>query len=148
MVDGNGFPYRIGDTTRQWSEQAINAVKDVGIVESIEARRSRVQLSALDDALIARARDAAGLSELSTEEYLVERRLADHGPAGVVLREAAVFLFAREVPTIEHPNAGVRMFRVAGTERLTGARHNVQEFRGSREIFLVPSQQLERYSTR
>lgn len=128
MVDGNGFPYRIGDTTRQWSEQAINAVKDLGIVESAEARRSRVGLAALDDALIARARDAAGLGELSTEAYLVQHRLADHGAAGLVLREAAVFLFARDVPTIEHPTAGVRVFRVAGTQRQTGERHNVQEF--------------------
>lgn len=39
-----------------------------------------------------------------------------------------MFLFAREIETIEHPNAGVRVFRVAGTERLTGERHNVQEF--------------------
>lgn len=128
MVDGNGFPYRIGDTTRQWSEQAINAVKDLGIVESVEARRSRIQLAALDDALIARAREAAGLAELSSEDYLVRRRLADRSASGLVLREAAVFLFAREVQTIEHPSAGLRVFRVAGTERRTGEHHNVQEF--------------------
>jgi len=127
-VDGDGFPYRIGDTTREWSEQSINAVKDLGIVESVEARRSRVALAALDDVLISRARDAAGLFELSVEDYLVRRRLADRSPSGLVLREAAVFLFAREVQTIEHPSAGVRIFRVAGTERQTGERHNVQEF--------------------
>ena len=45
-----------------------------------------------------------------------------------VLREAAVFLFAQRPETIFHPNAGIRVFRVAGTERLTGTRHNVQEF--------------------
>jgi ATP-dependent DNA helicase RecG len=128
MVDGNGFPYRIGDSTRQFSEQRINAIKELGIVESIEARRSRVSLAALDDSLIVSARKAAGLAELSVDEYLVRRRLADRGPAGLVLREAAVFLFARTAEAIEHPSAGVRVFRVAGTERLTGERHNVQEF--------------------
>ena len=51
MVDGDGFPYRIGDTTRQTSEQAINAITDLGIVESIEARRSRVPLTALDESV-------------------------------------------------------------------------------------------------
>jgi len=128
MVDGNGFPYRIGDTTRQFSEERINAIKDLGIVDSVEARRSRAPLAALDDALIVKARDAAGLADLTIEDYLVRRRLADRGAAGVTLREAAVFLFAREIETIEHPSAGVRVFRVAGNERLTGERHNVQEF--------------------
>ena len=27
MVDGDGFPYRIGDSTRQFSEERINAIK-------------------------------------------------------------------------------------------------------------------------
>jgi hypothetical protein len=30
-----------------------------------------------------------------------------------VLREAAVLLFAQRVETISHPNAGIRVFRVA-----------------------------------
>lgn len=57
----------------------------------------------------------------------VRRRLADRAGAAIVLREAVVLLFAQHPETISHPNAGVRVFRVAGTERLTGARHNVQE---------------------
>ena len=128
MVDGNGFPYRIGDSTRQFSEERINAIKDLGIVESAEARRSKVTVVALDQALVTEARDASGLAGLSTEDYLVRRRLADRGVSGLSLREAAVFLFARDIEAIEHPHAGVRVFRVAGTERLTGERHNVQEF--------------------
>ncbi len=128
MVDGNGFPYRNGDATRQMSEQAINAIKQLGLVESVEARPSRVPVSALDDQLIASARDAAGLASLTLEQYLVRRRLADRAPGGLVLREAAVFLFAKAIETIEHPSAGVRVFRVAGTVRETGERHNVQEF--------------------
>jgi ATP-dependent DNA helicase RecG len=43
----------------------------------------------------------------------------------LVLRQAAELLFARLGP--DHPNAGVRVFRVVGTERRLGATHNVEE---------------------
>ena len=42
-----------------------------------------------------------------------------------MLRQAAELLFARLGP--DHPNAGVRVFRVVGTERRLGATHNVEE---------------------
>lgn len=128
MVVGDGFPYRIGDKTLQHSEQAINAYKDQGLIESAEARPASASIDDLDTDLIARARDAAGLQDLSVGDYLVRRRLADYRGTSLVLREAAVLLFARVPEAIAHPNAGVRVFRVAGTERLTGHRHNVQEF--------------------
>ena len=67
------------------------------------------------------ARRNAGLSELTNEEYLLKRKLADRrGRRFVALRNAAELLFARNGP--EHPNAGIRLFRVIGTERHTGAR--------------------------
>jgi ATP-dependent DNA helicase RecG len=128
MVQGDGYPYRIGDATSQFSEQKINTIKDQGLVESAEARRSSVDIAALDTSLLERARDASGATDLSLEDYLVRRRIADRVGAVVVLREAAVFLFALRPETIAHPNASVRIFRVAGTERLTGTQHNVQEF--------------------
>lgn len=128
MVEGDGFPYRIGDATRQFSEERINAIKDQGLVVSAEARRSNVQLAALDSGLVARAISAGGGADPSGPDYLVRRRLADRSGAATVLREAAVLLFAEVPETISHPNAGVRVFRVAGTERLTGTRHNVREF--------------------
>lgn len=127
-VEGDGYPYRIGDTTRQWSESSINAIKERGLIESAEARVSTATLAQLDDALIARAIEGAGLSGSSPVDYLVRRRLADRRGTDVVVRQAAELLFAREDHVIEHPNAGIRVFRVAGTERLTGAHHNVQEF--------------------
>src|SRR5690606_26813146 len=128
MVQGDGFPYRIADTTSQFSEQHINAIKDEGLVLSAEARRSTVDLAALDATLLARASEASGGVDASPANFLVRRRLADRVGSTVVLREAAVLLFAERPETIAHPNAGVRVMRVAGTERLTGARHNVQEF--------------------
>jgi len=71
---------------------------------------------------------ASGAGDALAADYLVRRRLADRAGAAIVLREAAVLLFAQRPETIFHPNAGIRVFRVAGSERLTGARHNVQEF--------------------
>jgi ATP-dependent DNA helicase RecG len=128
-VDGDGFPYRLGDPTRQFSEEYINAIKDVGGVMSAEARRASVQVDALDPALLARAVEAAGSVDASPAADLVRRRLADwFGPDQLVLRQAAVFLFAARPETIDHPNAGIRVMKVAGTERKHGQRYNVREY--------------------
>jgi ATP-dependent DNA helicase RecG len=51
--------------------------------------------------------------------------LADRRDRTLVLRQAAELLFQRGLP--EHPNAGVRIFRVVGRERMTGREHNVEE---------------------
>jgi ATP-dependent DNA helicase RecG len=128
MVDGDGFPYRISDTTSQFSEEKINAIKDQGLVLSTEARSTSVDLAELDPQLLAHAMATSGGGDASAADYLVRRRVADRAGAAIVLREAAVLLFAQRPETIFHPNAGIRVFRVAGTERLTGTRHNVQEF--------------------
>jgi len=75
--------------------------------------------------LPAKARQGAGLAALSDEEYLLKRKLADRRGNNVQLRRAAELLFARSGP--DHPNAGVRVFRVIGSERRTGPEHNVEE---------------------
>lgn len=128
MVTGDGYPYRIGDETVAFSEEKINRIKEQGLVESTEARRSSVSQDGLDWGLVSRACSAGGNEGESPDAFLVRRRLADRMGAAIVLREAAVLLFAAQPETIAHPNAGIRVFRVAGTERLVGARHNVQEF--------------------
>lgn len=87
-----------------------------------------MNLTELDPQLLTRAMVAGGGGDAFAADYLVRRRLADRVGAAVVLREAAVLLFAQRPETILHPNAGICVFRVAGTERLTGARHSVQEF--------------------
>jgi ATP-dependent DNA helicase RecG len=56
---------------------------------------------------------------------LLKRKLADRLGRGIALRRAAELLFAAEGP--DHPNAGVRVFRVIGTERRVGVEHNVEE---------------------
>ena len=102
---GNGFPLRIGDQTVQVSESHISALKWQGMAESWESRPSDSKLDELDDQLLAKARQGAGLSALSDEEYLLRRKLADRRGREIVLRKAAELLFARLGP--DHPNAGV-----------------------------------------
>jgi ATP-dependent DNA helicase RecG len=125
QVTGDGFPLRIGDQTIETSESKIRALKFQGLVESYESRPSSLALADLDRTLLARARQGAGLEALSDEDYLLKRKLADRRGSGLVLRQAAELLFAQRGP--EHPNAGVRVFRVVGTERRLGAEHNVEE---------------------
>ena len=55
QVQDDGYPYRIADSTKQWSEQKINAVKELGLIESAEGRPSRAGLAQLDALLIGRA---------------------------------------------------------------------------------------------
>ena len=124
-VDGRGFPLRIGDQTVQSSESQINALKVEGVKVSWEKSQSSATLADLDAGLLELARQNAGLSGLTDEEYLIKRKLAYRRGSNLVLSNAAELLFASEDP--DHPNAGVRLFRVIGTERHTGARYNVEE---------------------
>ncbi|MFO0760171.1 MAG: ATP-binding protein [Byssovorax sp.] len=125
MVEGDGFPLRMGDRTVAASESQIQALKLRGLVESWESRPSRLRLGDLDVGLLERARRGAGLIALSDEEYLLKRKLADRRGRDIVLRRGAELLFAKDGP--DHPNAGIRLFRVVGTERRLGAEHNVEE---------------------
>lgn len=128
MVTGDGFPRRCGDQVILESEEVINAIKTRNRRESYEQESCpEVGFDELDHDLIRRTAKAAGLGDLSVQEYLCQRRLADWRGEDLVLRRGAVLLFARRAHAIDHPNAGVRIFRVDGTERLTGPRHNVQE---------------------
>lgn len=125
QVVGDGFPLRIGDKTLQVSETQIRALKLQGLAESWESRPASCTLDDLDRELIASARQGAGLVAWSDEDYLLKRKLADRRGDRIQLRRAAELLFARLGP--DHPNAGVRIFRVIGTERKTGPEHNVEE---------------------
>ena len=125
QVDGDGFPLRMGDRTVQASESQIQALKFRGLAESWEALPARLTSDDLERTLLARAKSNAGLAALSDEEYLLKRKLADRRGAGIALRRAAELVFATAGP--DHPNAGIRVFRVIGTERRVGVEHNVEE---------------------
>jgi len=125
MVEGDGFPLRMGDRTVAASESQIKALKLRGLVESWESRPSPMRMDALDRSLLERARRGSGLQLLSNEEYLLKRKLADRHGRSIRLRRGAEILFANDGP--DHPNAGLRLFRVVGKERRLGAEHNVEE---------------------
>ncbi|MBN1334355.1 MAG: putative DNA binding domain-containing protein, partial [Deltaproteobacteria bacterium] len=125
QIDGDGFPLRMGDRTVQASESQILALKFQGLAGSWEGRPSPFAVADLDKDLLARARQGAGHPDWSDEDYLLARKLADRRGRGIVLRRAAELLFAGSGP--DHPNAGIRVFRVIGTERRLGPEHNVEE---------------------
>lgn len=130
MVHGDGFPRRIKDEVIQDSEEAINALKRRGQVESFESDLvPGVGLDALDATLIQQAARAAGLPPEDAEGYLLDRLLAERRGAELVLRRGALILFGASPHVLGHPNCGVRIFRVTGTERLTGTRNNVSELK-------------------
>ena len=115
----------MGDKTVRARESLIAVSKQQGMHESWESRRSPCTLDDLDSQLLARARAGAGLSAWTDEEYLLKRKLADRRGHQLLLRRAAELLFARYEP--DHPNAGIRVFRVIGTKRRFGVEHNVEE---------------------
>lgn len=128
MVVGDGFPRRIGDTVVQESEESINALKRRGRVESVEADVAHgVRLDALDLARVKQLQDRAGLAGMDPADFLCLRQVATRRGSALVLYQAALLLFAKSAAEVDHPNAGVRIFKVEGTERLTGARNNVLE---------------------
>jgi len=125
QVTGGGFPLRMGDQTVLASPDQIRALKFQGLVESFESRAATLSLDELDHDLLERAQGGGGVAGLSSLEYLDSRRLVDLRGSAPILRQAAELLFAKRLP--EHPNAGVRVFRVVGTERAFGIDHNVEE---------------------
>lgn len=127
MVNGNGYPVRVGDTCVKMPAEQINAWKQAGLVESWESRPSRLSLDDLDVALLERALTGAKDRTDGIAAYLLRRKLADDRAGQLVLRRAAELLFARRPEAIDHDNACVRIFRVMGTERKPGALHNVED---------------------
>ena len=128
MVTGDGFPRRVGDQVVADSEESINAIKARARTESIEADSAPgVGIDLLDPDRLRTAQQQAGLGQMEPADYLCRRELAAWRGQELVLRKAALLLFARNAWDIGHPNAGVRVFKVEGVERLTGARNNVLE---------------------
>lgn len=127
MVTGNGFPRRDLDEVHQSSEEAINRHKDAGLLGSPEARIATATLADLDETLIRRAMEGSAFDG-TPGEYLAARRLADPRGDELVLRQGAVWLFARNPVAIEHPNLGARVWRVNGTEQRFGPTRNVQDY--------------------
>ncbi|MBK9385765.1 MAG: putative DNA binding domain-containing protein [Planctomycetes bacterium] len=125
MVEGNGFPYRVGDQVRREPQEVINARKEAYRRVGYEQRFApEASLQDLDLELVKRFFAESPLGDRSPEELLQHFGLVEPRAGGYGIRNAALLLFARELSRW-HPRAGLRFFRVHGTERRHGGQRNV-----------------------
>jgi len=128
LLEGNGFPYRAGDTVVRESEEAINARKEayrrVGYEQMIrhEATLDDLDLDLARSILAKMVRGGRAM-----EEALEEYGLLHHSPDGVRVTNGALLLFGKRPLARWHPHADIRFFRVEGKERLHGVRRNVTQ---------------------
>ena len=131
MVDGDGFPYRVGDQIRLEPQEVINQRKQAYRTVGYD-RRTQPEAT-LDDLDLGLARDFLAGSvyrDRPAEDALGELGLILPKAGGVAVTNAALLLFAKRPFTRWHPRAGIRMFRVDGTERRHGKHRNVAQLEG------------------
>ncbi|MBI1852915.1 MAG: putative DNA binding domain-containing protein [Planctomycetes bacterium] len=128
MVDGNGFPYRAGDQVLREPQEVINqrkqAYRRVGYEQRIRADAS---LDDIDRELAMRLLADTVFRTRPLEDALERFGLIVPRPGGHAITNACLLLFAKPPLIKWHPHAGVRFFRVAGTERIHGVRRNVTQ---------------------
>lgn len=124
-VIGDGYPLRIGDSTVEVPQLEVRNRKFASMSESWVSLAASGSLNDLETGLIEQAKKGAGLGQLSTEDYLLRRKLAQRRGKHVVPRNAAELLF--DPMGGSHLNPGIRIFRVVGVKIRSGAEHNVEE---------------------
>jgi len=128
MVEGNGFPYRIGDQVHREPQEVINARKEAYRAVGYEQRfRPEASLDDLDPDLVGRFLAGTPLSARTPEGILEHFGLIQPRSGGWGITNAALLLFGRPPLARWHPRAGLRFFRVKGTERRHGSRRNVTQ---------------------
>ncbi len=128
MVDGDGFPYRVGDRVVKEPQEVINdrkqAYRRVGFEQRIRAEAS---VADLDLTLVERFLAGGPLAGRPPEEMLVRYGLLIPDAVKLRVTNAALLLFGRPPISRWHARAGIRFFRVAGTERKHGGDRNVEQ---------------------
>lgn len=128
MVDGNGFPYRAGDTVVREPQEVINdrkaAYRRVGFEPRIHPEAT---VGDLDLDLVREALKRTIHKDREPEEALQHYGLIAPKMGGYGVTNAALLLFSKGPMARWHPRAAVRVFRVAGKERQHGARRNVTQ---------------------
>ena len=128
MIDGNGFPYRVGDQVIREPQEVINQRKEAYRRVGYEQRiRADATLDDLDLELARTFLERTPVGTRPIDQVLERYGLIQSSAAGWRLTNAALLLFATMPLSHWHPRAGVRLFRVAGTRRLHGARRNVTQ---------------------
>ncbi len=128
MVDGDGFPYRVGDRVILEPQEVINERKQAYRTVGYEQRiRPEATLDDLDLDLAKAFLSETVYRDRSIEEVLGQFSLVVPKAGGLAITNAALLLFGQPPFARWHPRAGIRMFRVAGTERQHGKRRNVTQ---------------------
>ena len=128
MVEGNGFPLRVDDQVIRESEEAINARKQAYRRVGYERQtRAEATLEDIDLDLARKFFSETIHRDRSVEEALQQYGLIIPRSGGTAVTNAALLLFGRRPFTQWHPRAGIRLFRVSGTERRPGKDRNVEQ---------------------
>jgi len=126
LVEGDGFPYRAGATIIYEHQESINSRKEayrrVGFEQMI---RREATLNDLDLVLARSILSRTVRGARPVEDALENYGLIHRGPEGFRITNAALLLFGQSPIARWHPHADIRFFKVAGQERLHGARRNV-----------------------
>ncbi len=128
MVEANGFPYRVGDQVVREPQEVINERKEAYRRVGYERRiRPDATLDDLDLDLAKRFVRTTVLGGRPVEEVLARYGLLFPRPGEWSLTNAALLLFGKPPLARWHPRCGIRLFRVAGSERQHGAKRNVTQ---------------------
>ena len=128
MIEGDGFPYRVGARIIREPQEVINDRKQAYRRVGYEQRfRPDATVADLDLELaesFLRETPVGGRPVLEALDYygLIERDARDWR-----VTNAALLIFARRPALRWHPRAGLRVFRVAGTEMEYGRDRNVTQ---------------------
>ncbi len=128
MVVADGFPFRVGARIQREPQELINQRKQALRVVGYEQRfRPAASLEALDLELAQRFLDRTPVGSRPIAEALEYYGLIDRHLGEWKVTNAGLLLFGRRPALNWHPRAGVRVFNVAGRERLHGRKRNVTQ---------------------
>lgn len=119
MVDGNGFPYRMGDQAIKESEERINALKQAYLESGFEQRLANAVPDDVDPSLLP--------SGASDPAWMVRHGLVLPRQGTPAVSNAGVLLAGRPPAVRWHPNQSVRVFRVEGVQVGRGEKRNVTQ---------------------
>lgn len=128
MIEGGGFPYRVGDHVIFEPESVINERKQTYRRVGFEQRvRPGAAIEDVDLALAKDFFDLTPFRDRETETLLARYGLVHYRAGSPAITNACLLLFAKPPLTRWHPRAGIRFFRVSGKERLHGSVRNVTQ---------------------
>ncbi len=128
MVEENGYPYRAGDQVVREPQEVINARKQAYRRVGFEQRLCpAASLADLDLEMARRFLAATPLRDRPVEEQLAAYGLLQWDGPQARVTNAALLLFGKAPVVRWHPRAGIRLFRVAGSEKTHGERRNVTQ---------------------